>query len=123
MSTDLPDHDGHNGASREDAVTEDHHGQDGDRDTLTTGQAQRALDDSAAQHLPGMDQNNADQVEKVAGILVQTHADLVTTGSTDARRLLEERLTQAGIDLPAATIDELHTQIAEGDASAAGDRS
>ena len=80
----------------------DHHGQDEGRDTLTVGEAQRqegGLGTEQEQRLPAMSQNDASAIDKVSGIAAQT------------------RLDQAGVDLPAADVDELANQIATGDAA------
>lgn len=98
----------------------DHYGQDHGRDTLTVAQSQdQALSDEQAQALPGMDQNNADQAEKVAGIVVQTRADLTTQPLTRVPEMLSQRLEQAGISLPAETVDALARQIVDGDVDVA----
>jgi len=96
----------------------DHHGQDQGRDTLTAGGAQQeaALNDAQEQRLPAMAQNNASEIDKVAGIVAQTRNDLAATEPERVPQVLRERLEQSGIDLPDAEIDELARQITTGDA-------
>jgi len=96
----------------------DHQGQDEGRDTLTAGAAQReaALDDAQEQRLPAMSQNNASEIDKVAGIVAQTRNDLAATEPERVPEVLRERLQQSGIDLPDAEIEELARQITTGDA-------
>ncbi|MGX1703061.1 hypothetical protein [Microbacterium sp. NPDC055357] len=97
----------------------DHHGQDGTRDTLTAGEAQReggALGSEQTQNLPAMDQNNASEVEKVAGILAQTRSDVSQPPRERVVEVLHQRLEQAGIALPDAEVEELADQITTGDA-------
>ena len=96
----------------------DHHGQDGGRGTLTVSEAQRegGLDEAQEQRLPAMAQNNASEVDKVAGIVAQTRNDHAATEPERVPEVLRQRLEQAGIDLPDAEIDELARQITVGDA-------
>ena len=95
----------------------DHHGQDGGRDTMTAGEAQRegALGTEQEQRLPAMSQNNASQVEKVSGIVVQTRSDVGDQPQERIQEVLRQRLEQSGIDLPDAEIAELARQISGGD--------
>jgi hypothetical protein len=95
----------------------DHHGQDGGRDTMTAGEAQRegALGTEQEQRLPAMAQNNATQVEKVSGIVVQTRSDVGDQPQERIEEVLRQRLEQSGIDLPDAEIAELARQISGGD--------
>lgn len=95
-----------------------HHGQDGGRDTATAGEAQRegVLSAEQEQRLPAMAQNNASDVEKVAGIVVQTRADLAATAPDRVFDVLKQRLEQSGVDLPDEEVRELAKQITEGDA-------
>ena len=95
----------------------DHHGQDGGRDTMTAGEAQRdgALGTEQEQRLPAMAQNNASQVEKVSGIVVQTRSDVGDQSEEQIQHVLKQRLEQSGIDLPDADIAELAHQISGGD--------
>ena len=95
----------------------DHHGQDGGRDTMTAGEAQRegALGTEQEQRLPAMSQNNASQVEKVSGIVVQTRSDVGDQPQERIQDVLRQRLEQSGIDLPDAEIAELAHQISGGD--------
>ncbi|MGB4779043.1 hypothetical protein [Microbacterium sp.] len=91
----------------------DHHGQDGGRDG--SGSSQDALSGAQEQRLPSMSQNNASEVEKVSGIVAQVRADVATSDADEVRRVLAQRLEQAGIDLPDDEIDELAQQITMGD--------
>ena len=93
------------------AASADHHGQDGGRDTLTAGEAQRALSGEQAQRLPAMSQNNASEVEKVSGIVAQTRMDVGTRERDEVVHVLRQRLEQAGIDLADADVQELADQI------------
>jgi hypothetical protein len=95
----------------------DHHGHDEGRDTLTASAAQRegALSGDQEQRLPAMSQNNASEVDKVAGIVAQTRNDLAASEPERVPEVLRERLEQAGIDLPDAEIEELARQITTGD--------
>ena len=74
------------------------------------------LDDEQEQRLPAMAQNNASEVDKVAGIVAQTRNDLAATEPERVPDVLRQRLEQSGIDLPDAEIDELARQITTGDA-------
>lgn len=99
---------------------QDHHGQDEGRDTLTVGEAQRqkgGLGTEQEQRLPAMSQNDASAIDKVAGIAAQTRADVGTEPVGRIAEVLQQRLDQAGVDLPAADVDELANQIATGDAA------
>ncbi|TDN91811.1 hypothetical protein [Microbacterium sp. BK668] len=95
-----------------------HHGQDGGRDTMTASQAQKenALGTAQEQSLPAMSQNNASDVEKISGIVVQTRDDMAATQPERVYDVLKQRLEQAGIDLPDSEIQELARQITTGDA-------
>lgn len=95
----------------------DHHGQDGGRDALTAAESQDALSDAQEQRLPSMTQNNASEVEKVTGILVQTRADMGAEPRERVVQALAERLAQAGIEVSSADVEELADQITTGDAS------
>ncbi len=97
------------------AASTDHHGQDGGRDTLTAGEAQRALDGEQEQRLPAMSQNNASEVDKVAGIVAQTRMDIATQGREQVVHVLRQRLEQIGIDLSDAEVEELADQITVGE--------
>lgn len=97
----------------------DHHGQDEGRDTLSAGEAQRTpggLGTEQEQRLPAMAQNDASEVEKVTGIVVQTRADVGTEPVDRIAEVLRQRLEQAGIDLPDDDIRELARQVSTGDA-------
>lgn len=97
----------------------DHHGQDADRDTMSASEAQQtpgALGTEQEQRLPAMSQNNATEVDKVAGIVAQTRADVGTEPLERIAEVLRQRLTQAGVDLPDNDVDELARQVSTGDA-------
>lgn len=96
----------------------DHHGQDGARATQTAGEAQRtpgALGTEQEQRLPAMAQNNASDVDKVAGIVAQTRQDVGTHPLEHIAHVLRQRLTQSGIELPENDIEELARQVSVGD--------
>ena len=102
----------------------DHHGQDGGRDTLTAGEAQRtpgALGTEQEQRLPAMSQNDASEVDKVAGIVAQTRQDVGTDPVERIADVLRQRLEQSGIDLPEDEIEELAHQVATGDSKSPRD--
>lgn len=97
----------------------DHHGHDEGRDTLTASEAQQtpgALGAEQEQRLPAMDQNNASDLEKVAGIVAQTRQDIGTESLERIEEVLHQRLEQAGIDLPDGDVRELAHQVSTGDA-------
>jgi hypothetical protein len=96
-------------------VEPDHHGQDGGREEVWGGTAQRAMTDAQEQRLPSMSQNNADEVEKVSGIVAQTRADVADQDRDEVRRVLAQRIEQAGVSLSDAEIDELTDQVTTGD--------
>ena len=95
----------------------DHHGQDGARETQTAGEAQRtpgALGTEQEQRLPAMAQNNASDIDKVAGIVAQTRQDVGTDPLEHIAHVLRQRLTQSGIELPENDIEELARQVSTG---------
>lgn len=97
----------------------DHHGHDDGRDTLTVSEAQHtpgALGTEQEQRLPAMSQNNASDVDKVAGIVAQTRADVGTESLDRIAEVLRQRLDQSGIDLPDGDVQELARQVSTGDA-------
>ncbi|MFK4836997.1 hypothetical protein ACI3KY_14835 [Microbacterium sp. ZW T2_14] len=97
----------------------DHHGHDEGRDTLTASQAQRStggLGSEQEQRLPAMSQNNAPDVDKVAGIVAQTRSDVGTEPLERIAEVLRQRLSQSGVELPDNDIDELARQVYTGDA-------
>lgn len=97
----------------------DHHGHDEGRDTLTASQAQRStsgLGSEQEQRLPAMSQNNASDVDKVAGIVAQTRSDVGTEPLERIAEVLRQRLSQSGVDLPDHDIEELARQVYTGDA-------
>jgi hypothetical protein len=95
-----------------------HQGQDLGRDTMTVSQAQRegGLGTAQEQNLPAMSQNNASDIEKISGIVVQTRDDIAGTQPERVFDVLKQRLEQAGIALPDSDIEELARQITTGDA-------
>jgi|GEM_PF-918180 len=96
----------------------DHLGQDGGRDTQTAGEAQRtpgALGTEQEQRLPAMAQNNASDIDKVSGIVAQTRQDVGTEPLEQIAHVLQQRLTQSGIELPENDIEELARQVSTGD--------
>jgi len=100
-------------------LTPDHHGQGGDRETTTVGEAQRtpgALGDEQQQRLPGMAQNAASEIEKVSGVMVQTRADVGTEPVERIEEVLRQRLEQAGVEVTDTDVAELARQISTGDA-------
>ena len=102
----------------------DHHGHDAGRDTLTVSEAQRtpgALGSEQEQRLPAMAQNNASDVDKVAGIVVQTRSDVGSEPLERIAEVLRQRLTQAGVELPEHDIEELARQVSTGDADGPAD--
>ncbi|KAF2412470.1 hypothetical protein B1729_15025 [Microbacterium sp. B35-04] len=102
----------------------DHHGSDAGRDTLTVSEAQRtpgALGTEQEQRLPAMAQNNASEVDKVAGIVVQTRSDVGGEPLERIAEVLRQRLTQAGVELPEHDIEELARQVSTGDADGPAD--
>ncbi|WP_345800245.1 hypothetical protein AAIB33_12305 [Microbacterium sp. AZCO] len=109
---------GQDGPTYGDQAAGGHQGQDGGRDTMTAGQAQRegGLGTEQEQRLPAMSQNNANDIEKISGIVVQTRDDLAATAPEKVPAVLRQRLAQAGISLPERDIDELAKQITTGDA-------
>lgn len=92
----------------------DHHGQDEGRDTLTASQSQRDLSGAQEQRLPAMAQNNASEVDKVAGIVAQTRNDLGTEPHDRIVEVLHQRLEQSGIQLPDDEVSELARQVSTG---------
>ena len=103
----------------------DHHGQDEGRDTLTAGEAQRTpggLGTEQEQRLPAMSQNDASEIDKVAGIVAQTRADVGTEPVERIAEVLRQRLEQSGIDLPEDEIEELAHQVSTGDSRVPGSR-
>jgi hypothetical protein len=102
------------------AASTDHHGQDGSRDTMTAGEAQRtpgALGTEQEQRLPAMSQNNASDVDKIAGIVAQTRSDLAMQPVEEVERVLAQRFEQSGVTLPPEEVAELARQITTGDAA------
>jgi hypothetical protein len=96
----------------------DHHGQDGGRDTLTVSEAQRTeggLGTEQEQRLPAMSQNDASDVDKVAGIVAQTRSDVGDQSLDRIADVLRQRLVQAGVELPDDEVRELARQVSTGD--------
>lgn len=97
----------------------DHRGQDGTRDTLTVSEAQQtpgALGTEQEQRLPAMDQNNASDLDKVAGIVAQTRQDIGTEPLERIQEVLQQRFDQSGIELSENDVRELAQQVSTGDA-------
>lgn len=94
----------------------DHHGQDGTRETLTAGEAQRedALGPGDEQTLPAMAQNNATDDEKIIGIILQTRQDVGSETTERISEVLRQRLDQAGIEATDAQIEGYAGQVADG---------
>lgn len=88
----------------------DHHGQDGGRDTMSVGEAQRAMAGDAEQDMPAMSQNNASDEEKWAGILAQTRADRPEADVDTLVGLVRQRAEQSGIPL---SEEQAHALVAE----------
>ncbi|MCR2783683.1 MULTISPECIES: hypothetical protein [unclassified Microbacterium] len=96
-------------------VGTEHFGQDEGRDTLTVSETQQQdLSGEQEQRLPAMAQNNAPEVDKVAGILAQTRSDLATEPHDRIVHVLRQRLEQSGIHLPDDEIAELARQVSTG---------
>lgn len=89
------------------ADEKDHHGQDLGRETLSAGEAQHedALGERGEQTLPAMDQNNATNDEKIAGIIVQTRADVGTESVERAREVLVQRFEETGVSVDEDQLD------------------
>jgi hypothetical protein len=98
----------------------DHHGQDGTRDTLTVSESQQVMDGDQEQRLPAMSQNNASDVDKIAGIVAQTRQDVGTETQERISEVLRQRLRDAGISVPDDEVAELASQVSTGDAHSAG---
>lgn len=101
---------------REAGVDADHHGQDGGRDTLTAGEAQRAdaLGAGDTQDLPAMSQNNATAEEKIAGIVIQSRQDLAAGTREPVEDMLRGRLHDAGLDVSDEFVAELAERVKAG---------
>ncbi|GAA2010494.1 hypothetical protein [Microbacterium ulmi] len=65
---------------------------------------------------PIMDQHSASDVDKIAGIVVQTRADVGTEPVERIAEVLGQRLRDAGLDLDDGEIADLARQVATGDA-------
>lgn len=89
----------------------DHHGRDGARDNLTAGEAQREMAGDAEQNVPAMSQNNASDMDKIAGIVAQTRVDVGDRDHESIVHVLRQRLEQAGVPLTATDVDELARQV------------
>jgi hypothetical protein len=75
-----------------------------------------ATDHDGTQDAPIEDMHATDEDERISGIVAQTRADLmVETVHGDVRSTLERRLTDAGIVLDDARLDELTHQIENGE--------
>lgn len=89
------------------ARADDHHGQDGGRDAVWAGSAQKGRSAADTQDLPAMSQNDAGLAEKIDGIVAQTRADAAGHQNYDVRHVLVERFAQAGIEVEDADLDDL----------------
>ncbi|OCG72841.1 hypothetical protein [Microbacterium sediminis] len=75
-----------------------------------------ATDHDGTQDAPLEDMHETDDSERIAGIVAQTRADLmVETVHGDVRSTLERRLTDAGIPIDDARLDELTRQVENGE--------
>jgi hypothetical protein len=88
---------------------QDHHGQDGGRETLTVGEAQRegSLGAGATQDLPAMSQNNATDEDKISGIIAQTRQDLPGESLERIGDVLRQRFADAGVEVADDRLAEL----------------
>ncbi|GAA1916555.1 hypothetical protein GCM10009775_06250 [Microbacterium aoyamense] len=89
----------------------DHHGQDGGSDALTAGEAQREMAGQAEQDRPAMSQNNASDMDKIAGVVAQTRVDVGGKDHESIVHVLRQRLEQAGVPLTGTDVDELARQV------------
>lgn len=85
----------------------DHYGQDGGRETLTAGEAQRQAGAGGEQDLPAMAQNNSSDAEKIDGIVRQTRADLAGEDGERVQAVLRQRFAEAGLEVSDAEIARL----------------
>lgn len=104
------------GSDHPDSEGGSHHGQDGGRDTLTAGEAQRAgaLGEGDTQDLPAMSQNNATIDEKVAGIVDQCRQDLANGSREPVEDMLRARLSDAGVDVSDEFVRALAARVEAG---------
>jgi len=93
----------------------DHHGHDDGRDTLTAGESQHELSGADEQALPAMSQNNADDIDKLSGIVAQTRADLPDAPIERIVELLQKRTEQAGLNLGQEELAALAAHLADRD--------
>lgn len=66
---------------------------------------------------PRLDQNETSETDKIAGIVVQTRADVGTESEERIRDVLAQRLSDAGLSLSDADIDDLAHQVAHGEST------
>jgi hypothetical protein len=62
-----------------------------------------------------MSQNDASDVDKVAGIVAQTRSDVGDQSLDRIADVLRQRLVQAGVELPDDEVRELARQVSTGD--------
>ncbi|HWL78453.1 hypothetical protein [Microbacterium sp.] len=74
----------------------------------------RPLDPEQAQDTPMLAQNEASEVDKVAGIVVQTRSDVGDKSIDEIAHVLRQRLNDSSIELPDSEVQELAKQIATG---------
>lgn len=66
---------------------------------------------------PRMDHDDVGDLDKVAGIVVQTRADVGTESESRIAEVLAQRLSDAGVELPDEEIADLARQIATGESN------
>ena len=89
----------------------DHHGDSSNADGLTVGDAQRVHAHDRTQDGPMMAQNTATPEQKLQGIYVQTEVDIAGRDDLDVRKLLAERIEQAGLSVSAEDIDAMAARL------------
>ena len=85
----------------------DHHGDSARAEGLTVGDAQHGNPHARTQDAPGMAQNSASAEQKLQGVYVQTEADIAGRPDLDVRKLLTDRIDQAGLSASAEEIDAM----------------
>lgn len=101
-----------------DAAGAHHHGQDGGRETLTAGEAQRedAARGASTQDQPAMAQNNATDDEKIEGIVAQSRVDVGHESHERVQEVLRQRFADAGVEVEPERLSDLAAAV--GDAQA-----
>lgn len=89
----------------------DHHGDSNNADGLTVGDAQHAHAHDRTQDGPMMAQNAASAEQKLQGIYVQTEVDIAGRDDLDVRKLLTDRIEQAGLSVAAEDIDAMAARL------------